>query len=613
MGKTSYAMFLASTLATEFSSDRTKRIPILIPLGDFYTAPRIDGLFANVLTNEFGVHGYNFNTFWNLHQAGRFVIILDGFDEMKHAMTKAEFSAIAKEIRKLIIPRSKVILLGRPDAIVSDEEHSVLVRGTKSISGLEIPDGIDASFKELRLDFFSTDEYLLFLRRYISAFYDGPELKSFLDKRIEDVKKIDLSDILKRPVQARMLAQILLNPKNSIEKISKFELYNMFIDECLSRETEKHERQKLDAKIRRRFMQDLAWWLWSVKRTRTFTISEIPGDLTRRFVDTHQDTLGQIRELLIGSVVEERSIGSLVNEKAAGNFYFPHLSFTEFLVAEYVIERNLRDRDVTALGLSLEGEISSFLETYPLADASHKLYLDVPSVRTSLPWRFIKFLSESPTLKRQVKNLAKRDVTSIWQFAVEFVTMMEHGEIADAIAKCVNVVASDQFRFTSIAIQLLIRQLFSLEPKSKDFTEIAHSLLSTIFREINIDLLEAANQRKSLYEPRRETEEYCAVLLKQVRMSSKRGSFYFSAAELYEAALEEAGDRIKLLDDVYNAPHSRIEVKFSEIRKRLRNRHDQERYDLWIREKGEESEARVFSSLGKRKVKPPQPVHGAGF
>src|SRR6185436_5942130 len=188
---------------------------------------------------------------------------------------------------------------------------------------------------------------------------------------------------------------------------------------------------------------------------------------------------GQIRELLIGSVVEERSIGSLVNEKAAGNFYFPHLSFTEFLVAEYVIERNLRDRDVTALGLSLEGEISSFLETYPLADASHKLYLDVPSVRTSLPWRFIKFLSESPTLKRQVKNLAKRDVTSIWQFAVEFVTMMEHGEIADAIAKCVNVVASDQFRFTSIAIQLLIRQLFSLEPKSKDFTEIAHSLLST--------------------------------------------------------------------------------------------------------------------------------------
>jgi len=149
MGKTSYAMFLASTLATEFSSDRTKRIPILIPLGDFYTAPRIDGLFANVLTNEFGVHGYNFNTFWNLHQAGRFVIILDGFDEMKHAMTKAEFSAIAKEIRKLIIPRSKVILLGRPDAIVSDEEHSVLVRGTKSISGLEIPDGLTHRSKNL--------------------------------------------------------------------------------------------------------------------------------------------------------------------------------------------------------------------------------------------------------------------------------------------------------------------------------------------------------------------------------------------------------------------------------------------------------------------------------
>jgi Restriction endonuclease len=83
MGKASYAIFLASTLAAQFNANRSKRIPILIPLGDFYTAPRIDGLFANVLTNEYGVHGYNFNTFWNLHEAGRFIIILDGFDEMK--------------------------------------------------------------------------------------------------------------------------------------------------------------------------------------------------------------------------------------------------------------------------------------------------------------------------------------------------------------------------------------------------------------------------------------------------------------------------------------------------------------------------------------------------
>jgi hypothetical protein len=49
MGKTSYASFLASELAADFLRISSNRIPILIPLGDFYTAPRLDGLFANVL------------------------------------------------------------------------------------------------------------------------------------------------------------------------------------------------------------------------------------------------------------------------------------------------------------------------------------------------------------------------------------------------------------------------------------------------------------------------------------------------------------------------------------------------------------------------------------
>jgi hypothetical protein len=138
MGKTSYASFLAYQLATSYLSDPSNRIPILIPLGDYYTSPRLDGLFASTLTRDNGVHGYNFNTFWNLHEAGRFVIILDGFDEMKHAMTKGEFSAISKEIRKLILSNSKILLLGRPDAIVTGEEHSALVKGRLQFSGVEI-------------------------------------------------------------------------------------------------------------------------------------------------------------------------------------------------------------------------------------------------------------------------------------------------------------------------------------------------------------------------------------------------------------------------------------------------------------------------------------------
>jgi hypothetical protein len=154
MGKTSYAMFLASQVATQYLMDSTQRIPILVALGDYYTSPRLDGLLANTLTRDNGVHGYNYNTFWNLHEAGRFVIILDGFDEMKHAMTPSEFHTISKEIRNLVLPNSKIVLLGRPDAIVSGEEHRVLTKGTKKVSDIEISDNISADFDEVRIDFF---------------------------------------------------------------------------------------------------------------------------------------------------------------------------------------------------------------------------------------------------------------------------------------------------------------------------------------------------------------------------------------------------------------------------------------------------------------------------
>jgi hypothetical protein len=190
MGKTSYAAFLASELADQFLADSTNRIPILIPLGDYYTAPRIEGLFANVLTQDNGVHGYNFNTFWNLHEAGRFVIILDGFDEMKHAMNKAEFSTITREIRRLI--HSKVLLLGRPDAIISGEEHQELVLGTRYSSGIEISDNLNVVFDEIRISFFAKDEYLLFVKKYLTHFYKRNDKDLFVQRRISEISNLDL-------------------------------------------------------------------------------------------------------------------------------------------------------------------------------------------------------------------------------------------------------------------------------------------------------------------------------------------------------------------------------------------------------------------------------------
>ncbi|GLH75202.1 hypothetical protein SSBR45G_01100 [Bradyrhizobium sp. SSBR45G] len=581
MGKTSYASYLASELASHYLTDSSKRIPILIPLGDYYTSPRIDGLFASTLTREHGVHGYNYNTFWNLHESGRFVIILDGFDEMKHAMTTSEFSAITKEIRRLILPNSKVLLLGRPDAIVTGEEHTALMRGRRQVSTLEISDNISAEFDELRLDFFSRDEYLDFLKRYISCFYTRKDRSTYIRSRLKQVGQIGVEDLIKRPVQARMLAQILLNPSNSIEKVSRYDLYSTFIEDCLSREEEKPERRKLSRTIRKDFMQDLSWWLWAIKRTRTFTVADISPSIMKRYVLPERDAIGQLRELLVGSVVEEHSIGTLVSEKDAGTFYFPHLSFTEFLVAEYVIERELSETEIGILAQSFDGEVGSFISGYRLKDGMHKLYSDLNQYRGPLSWSFIEFLSNSHTLEKIVKALVSKPIANVWQFCVEFLVVFRHCSTSterqskEAIEKIVgraaDLIGLDDYRTTVISLQILMKTMFL---NDKYIHQISKLILTSIFRALNMDKLAAMSRYR--YRIISETENLCATMLATVYHTGN--TFKFDAISFYNLLLKEDNS----ISDQTIVGHLEVEVKIDDVRKTLRSKHDRDRFDKWI-------------------------------
>lgn len=55
MGKTTYARYLAYTLAMKCQGDYGSRIPILLSLGEFTTAPNLETLIVTQLTNHYGV------------------------------------------------------------------------------------------------------------------------------------------------------------------------------------------------------------------------------------------------------------------------------------------------------------------------------------------------------------------------------------------------------------------------------------------------------------------------------------------------------------------------------------------------------------------------------
>lgn len=584
MGKTSYAIFLASQLASDYLRDSSNRIPILIALGDFYTSPRIDGLFSNALTNtKSGVDGYNFITFSHLHEAGRFVIILDGFDEMKHAMTKSEFNSISKEIRQLVCPNSKVILLGRPDAIITGEEHATIATGKRNVAGFEINDEIGATFLDLRLDFFTTTEYLKFLRGYMECFYRGEEpIDRFIEKRLSEVAALELGDILKRPVQARMLALILLNPKNSIRNFSKYDLYKMFIDECVAREQEKHERRIITPGTRRRFMQEVAWWLWAIKRTRSFSISEMPNSLIGRFIEAGEDPLGTLRELLVGSVIEEQAVGSLLAEKNAGTFYFPHLSFEEFLVAEGLVEGNVASDSLAVLSDIFNEQIGSFLESCRACDALYVLYNNLANVGENLTIELLRFVSKSPTLKNELRKPERERPKAIWQFAVDVLALFAAGEPSRGTRICTEWMMSDNVDQVSISVHLFLKEALD-DPN----LSLASLLLVVIFRKITI---------RHLIETVRDVSPVEAQLLRllstiKITIEGKVGDEYtgYFSVDFRELFLKHIGSRhgvIQLIDDndiIRQTPT--VRVPLHDVRKEFISLEDRNRFDIWLRQK----------------------------
>lgn len=356
IGKTTFAKRLSNVLAQQIGAHEIGRLPILVPLGEISSEQSLEGLLGKLFTARTPVRNYSFELFMRLNESGRFVVILDGFDEMKHTLTWEAFKYNFRQLNRLVAGSSKVLILGRPTAFLNDREYRHALRGERSIGQETLREPGWPAYKEYHLQPFTQDQAEEFLRKYLA--YKSRE--NLTDKELDRIQTIvqkdvsylvENSDLSTRPVQLVMLAEVLPSYTGDVRSLSEASLYNLFIDLMIEREQEKLARQRFTTSQRRNFARDLALFLWENKSEMSITADALPAELLTSYASPTDDLEG-VRRDLVAACFLERKLGEAL--------YFPHRSFQEFLVAEAIIPM-VRNKDVRRADTLLTQEVAEFL------------------------------------------------------------------------------------------------------------------------------------------------------------------------------------------------------------------------------------------------------------
>lgn len=358
MGKTTLARRMSFILAKEHRKRPEARIPILIKLEDIASEQSLEGLIGKQFTSTSIIGNYNFNVFMELNQRGRFVIILDGFDEMKQMMSWEAMRYNFLQLNRLVAGRAKVIIGGRPSAFLNEEEYIEALHGRRLVLGefrrmLDWPD-----YREFHLLPFSEDQ----IREFIVAYADvlSQRQRSALDEPkvaklvadLESQKNGYLFGLASRPVQLRMILEILPTWGEDVDALTLTALYSEFVDLIIRRESAKRSRQRFSLTERREFAMDLAFYMWNEGLGSTISYAKVPARLFEER-GANDDNMHEIaRDLLSACFLEV---------KQPGGYYFPHRSFQEYLVAEKLASLMKAKRFPLEETFSVNQEIVEFL------------------------------------------------------------------------------------------------------------------------------------------------------------------------------------------------------------------------------------------------------------
>jgi hypothetical protein len=463
MGKTSFARRVAFLLANNALARAQERIPIIIPLSEISGEQDLEGLLGKIFSARHPLQGYSFPAFMELNRRGRFVVILDGFDEMKHSISWGEFERNFTELNRLTGACTRVLLLGRPSALMSDDEYLFVLRGKRRSGSLMLHVEGAPDYLELALRPFTSEQALAFMEMY-AGYRSAADAASRADTstfteintRLESIRQdAEMMSLILRPVQAKMLADLAIDPGVNWRSFTRYELYSEFVRRITDREARKPTRSAVDGSTRLKFLRKLAWWVWTRSSSSGFRAPDVPNNLVGDITggDPDADLLSKKRELIAGSLLES---------KASDTYYFPHRSFLEFLVAEYCCLEGPTGPSLEDLPSAITPDVRSFIQESGHASTVASWINRLNNIEASLSSEFFALIAWAANATQYPATFESNPESTPREALFRLFRQKDGNappnEIANQLASTYRVAYDPQTRLTCLASLLAVQQ-----------------------------------------------------------------------------------------------------------------------------------------------------------
>jgi len=294
-GKSMWCRKFARDSALLHFQDRTRRIPVVIPLSDYEAKLDIQQLVTNTLQFRYGVR-IDLTLCQELQRLGRFLFLFDGFDEMATRVDPEVIRENLREVNKIArIPENIFIITCRTHFFRDRVQAEILA----DFSMLFIPEWGEAE-----------------LREYLHKRF-GSGWENHLD-RINNTH--NLTELAQTPLFLNMIAETL--PKLGSE-VRRTQLYQAYTENWLQEQTLRRGA-RLSSYDRQAFVSELALTLYREGRTACH-YSEFAPLIKRRFAVEDAAQMDYLQSDVRNCTFLTRTSG--------GTYGFQHKSFFEYFVA----------------------------------------------------------------------------------------------------------------------------------------------------------------------------------------------------------------------------------------------------------------------------------------